>query len=329
MPVAQLPPKDIIYYGPQIGDKRHHFKYSQCSRRKKALCIGINYIGSPNQLNGCINDAKRMRTFLMNHYGFKPGDIVLLTDDGKSQRQRPTKRNIIDAMKWLVRDAQADDSLVFHFSGHGGQTPDKDGDEADGYDEVIYPLDWKRAGHIVDDDMHDIMVKPLPEGCRLTAIFDCCHSGSALDLPYMYGRNGKIKREPNLSRAAGDDIFGDRSFNDREYGVNELARDFEGMDRRLGDARRRRRYVLKIKTSPADVISWSGCKDSQTSADTFQNNVATGAMSYAFIKCLKENPNVTYQELLINIRKILKNRFSQKPQLSASHPIDTSVRFLI
>lgn len=33
---------------------------------------------------------------------------------------------------------------------------------------VIYPLDFKRAGHITDDVMHDVLVKPLPAGCRLT-----------------------------------------------------------------------------------------------------------------------------------------------------------------
>lgn len=37
---------------------------------------------------------------------------------------------------------------------------------------VIYPLDFETAGHIVDDLMHDIMVRPLPPGCRMTAIFD-------------------------------------------------------------------------------------------------------------------------------------------------------------
>lgn len=37
-------------------------------------------------------------------------------------------------------------------SGHGGQTQDLDGDEDDGYDEVIYPVDFKTAGHITDDD---------------------------------------------------------------------------------------------------------------------------------------------------------------------------------
>ena len=36
-------------------------------------------------------------------------------------------------------------------SGHGGQTKDLDGDEADGYDEVIYPVDYDNAGHLVDD----------------------------------------------------------------------------------------------------------------------------------------------------------------------------------
>lgn len=70
-------------------------------------------------------------------------------------------------MQWLVRDAKPNDSLFFHCmfftyiyiigsqflvdSGHGGQTKDLDGDEDDGYDEVIYPVDFKTNGHIVDD----------------------------------------------------------------------------------------------------------------------------------------------------------------------------------
>lgn len=36
----------------------------------------------------------------------------------------------------------------------------------------------------------------------------------------------------------------------------------------------------QTRTSPADVIMWSGCKDSQTSADTNEAGRATGAMSY-------------------------------------------------
>jgi hypothetical protein len=45
------------------------------------------------------------------------------------------------------------------------------------------------------------LVKPLPEGCRLTAIFDSCHSGTVLDLPYVYSTKGTIKQ--NIFKDAG------------------------------------------------------------------------------------------------------------------------------
>jgi hypothetical protein len=78
---------------------------------------------------------------------------VVLTDDTRDSRRIPTKANIMGAMKWLVKDAKAHDSLFFHCecaiyipnqsayvfldSGHGGQIRDTDGDEADGYDEGV------------------------------------------------------------------------------------------------------------------------------------------------------------------------------------------------
>lgn len=75
----------------------------------------------------------------------------------------------------------------------------------------------------------------------------------------------------------------------------------------------------QTKTSPADVISWSGCKDSQTSADTQEAGRATGAMSYAFISALTKYPQQSYVQLLNTIRDELKGKYDQKPQLSASH----------
>lgn len=40
--------------------------------------------------------------------------MILLVDDARNPRQLPTKQNIIDAMRWLVRDACPNDSLFFH-----------------------------------------------------------------------------------------------------------------------------------------------------------------------------------------------------------------------
>jgi hypothetical protein len=52
-------------------------------------------------------------------------------------------------------------------------------------DETICPADFERAGMITDDQVFNLIVAPLPSGCRLTAVMDCCHSGTGLDLPWI------------------------------------------------------------------------------------------------------------------------------------------------
>ncbi|KAJ7889833.1 hypothetical protein B0H14DRAFT_3855595 [Mycena olivaceomarginata] len=178
---------------------------------------------------------------------------------------------------------------------------------------VIYSVDYKRAGHIVDD------VKPLPAGCRLTARIRFLSLRNRVrlvpDLPYIYDSHWRLRR--------------------RQVSAHARAR----------------------KATPADVISLSGCKDGQTSADTFAGGVAVGAASHvrvlpcssslssvpivlprlpsfpsplrfnfgsltlgqAFIKAIEMHPNQSYQEILHNIRIILHPKFSQKPQQLASH----------
>jgi len=189
-------------------------------------------------------------------------------------------------MKWLVQGACQHDSLFFHYSGHGGRTKDTDGDELDGWDEVIYPVDWEKSGGIVDDLMNELMVRPLPAGCRLTAVFDSCHSGSALDLPYMYTHRGMAKTA--------------------------------------------NAYAMRNRGGPGDVISFSGSTDLGTSADTTQNGHATGAMSWALIKCLTAKPQQSYQSLLLNVRALLKKQhFSQVPQLGATHRMNGTYKFIM
>ncbi|KAJ7670755.1 caspase domain-containing protein [Mycena polygramma] len=138
--VVQLPvsaPRPLVqqqqhhHQAPFMPAISPHFQYSKCTGRRRALCIGINYRGQRHELRGCINDAKHVFSFLVRHAGYKAEDIVVLTDDSPHARSQPTRQNIIDAMRWLVRDARPHDALFFHYSGHGGQTPDRDGDEVD------------------------------------------------------------------------------------------------------------------------------------------------------------------------------------------------------
>ncbi|CAG8482681.1 6340_t:CDS:2 [Diversispora eburnea] len=194
--------------------------------------------------------------------------------------------NIIREMKNFVKNVEKGDS------GHGGQQMDPDNDEDDGYDETIMPLDFQTNGQIVDDvEMHHMMVDPLPAGVALTAIFDSCHSGTVLDLPYIYSTQGHVKK-PKIVEG--------------------------GKKKNTAAGERIRRKNLETKSSPAEIIMFSGCKDDQTSSDVTTNGVSTGAMSHAFIKALQEGgKNQTYKELLNRLRAILREKYSQRPQLSS------------
>ncbi|GBL51805.1 Ca(2+)-dependent cysteine protease [Candidozyma auris] len=304
------------------------FQYSNCSGKRKALLIGINYYGTKNELRGCINDVKNMSRFLNEYFGYSYDDMVILTDDQRELARIPTRENIIRAMQWLVKDARPNDSYFFHISSHGGLVPDENGDEEDGFDSCIYPLDFERAGPLVDDTMHDLMVKPLPQGCRLTALFDCCHSGTALDLPFVYSTKGVVK-EPNVWKDAGTGAF--KAFMDYERGdIGGAISAVSGIFKKVTNARSvNRDAIIQSKMSAADVISMSGCKDDQTSADAKEAGQNTGAMSWAFISVLKQSNNHSYLSLLNEMRNLLSAKYSQKPQLSCSHPQDMNLRFIM
>ncbi|KUL82904.1 hypothetical protein ZTR_10412 [Talaromyces verruculosus] len=320
------PPSESVAFG-HGAPQGYNFRYSQCTGKRKALLVGINYFGQKGQLRGCINDVKNMSSYLNQAFGYAREDMVLLTDDQQNPMSQPTKANILRAMHWLVKDAQPNDSLFFHYSGHGGQTPDLDGDEDDGYDEVIYPVDFRVAGHIVDDEMHRIMVRPLQPGVRLTAIFDSCHSGSALDLPYIYSTQGVLK-EPNLAKEAGAGLLSIVSSYARGD-MGGMASAAMGLIKKATKGDGAYQKTRQTKTSPADVIMWSGSKDEQTSQDATINGQATGAMSWAFINALKKNPQQSYVQLLNSIRDELASKYSQKPQLSCSHPLDTNLLYVM
>lgn len=137
---------------------------------------------------------------------------------------------------------------------------DISGDEEDGYDETIYPVDFEdyegTSGQIIDDDMHDILVRPLCEGCRLTCIFDSCHSGTVLDLPFIYSTKGVLK-DQNLFKDAGKGLLSAGiayATGDRPRAISELME----LGRELFSARDIEEENKRRNFSPADVIMFSG-----------------------------------------------------------------------
>jgi hypothetical protein len=160
---------------------------NQINKRKRrlALCIGINYTGTSSALQGCINDALNIREVLCSKYGF---DVTLITDNTDIP---PTQANIIGAIHELVQASKAEDveEVFLSYSGHGSWIRDYNGDEIDGRDEVIVPLDFERTGFLSDDIINQAL-KGAGADCRVVALFDSCHSGSVLDLQYRFNVPG-------------------------------------------------------------------------------------------------------------------------------------------
>ena len=251
---------------------------------KNALLIGINYINTPDQLYGCINDTNNMKDFLQNKFNYNTFNI--LTDN---TNKKPNKLNIINELTNLLVNANNGDNIFFLYSGHGTCTIDLNNDEMDGQDEMIVPLGASDMNScILDDELNNIIMKYLKVGVKLFMIFDSCFSGTVVDLKYNYLTNNT-------------DIIT----------INP-----------------------KVKDTPGQVIMISGCRDDQTSADTYvnylNNDISSGAMTYSFLQTIQQlGVNINLKTLIENMRKILKdNGFPQIPQLSSGNQLDISKTIL-
>jgi hypothetical protein len=146
--------------------------------QKRALLIGINYIGTPYELNGCINDVNGFSDLLSKSYGYT--SITIIND---TTATKPTRENILSALNDLFVNTKSGDQLFLVYSGHGTQTWDTNGDETDGIDEAIVSSDMNI---ITDDEIKAVIMSKLIEGVSLMAVFDSCNSGTVMDLKYQY-----------------------------------------------------------------------------------------------------------------------------------------------
>jgi len=134
---------------------------------RTALCIGIDAYPDPQTLFGCVNDSREWGT-LFQALGFT---VTSLHNDAA------TRSAITDTLALHVRQLRAGDIFLLQYAGHGTQFPDDTGDEPDGKDEALCPVDMMTAGFIRDDEIRTIMNR-IPDGARVIAFIDCCHSSS-------------------------------------------------------------------------------------------------------------------------------------------------------
>ena len=157
------------------------------AQTKRALLVGISDYGNVNEdpnkwsnISGA-NDIKLLKP-LFSQQGFK---ITSLVD------AEATYSSIIRSLDKLTKSCKKGDLVYVHFSMHGQPIEDLNGDEEDGWDEALIPVDarmrfeegvYEGKKHLLDDTLeeyfNDIRSKIGTKG-QLYVVLDACHSGTA------------------------------------------------------------------------------------------------------------------------------------------------------
>lgn len=160
--------------------------FSANGQSARALLVAVDKYPEQNGWNDihATNDIKLIEPIL-HRTGFASQNITILTNE------QATKAAIIKALEMLATHSRSGDYIYIHFSCHGQQMADNNGDEVDGLDEVLIPYDAQRryikevyegANHLRDDELGLLLdamrLKVGGKGSLLLSL-DACHSGTA------------------------------------------------------------------------------------------------------------------------------------------------------
>jgi hypothetical protein len=251
--------------------------------KKKALIVGISdYAPLQPSLKSSAVEIAQWRDLLVERFEFADADIRLVAE------RRATKTAIIDRLMWLLGDARPGDQLVFIFCGHGVRARRRDsaGDLLDLQDEglvphpggAVDPLDVA----IFDDDLMAVYCSmAVPAGARPTFIFDCCYSG------------GIDFSEPDQLRKS---IILPVDLAHRNRGVTNVVRFGLGVTR------------TDVCVHPV-IVTASGERD--VAIEVGPDDDKRSLFSSHAIAALRENPALSYQDLITTITPLMKSDAQQ------------------
>lgn len=231
--------------------------------QKLALCIGINYVGTANELSGCLNDASDWHAELAAR-GFAV-DLLLERD--------ATKASILDNLRAKVGQLKRGDVLVVTNSSHGTYVRDQSGDESDGTDEAMCPYDLPNL--VLDDDLYDVF-SMRAVGSRVVMVSDSCFSGTLNRMMAPVGKGGEARKVRFLPPTA------------------------EWLPSRL--VPRSAKATVGAKQLVSSGLLLSGCNDREYSYDAFIDGRARGAASWAYLTALRDANPANYAAWIKAVR---------------------------
>ena len=230
-----------------------------------SLHIGVNvvdpntYIPAPQVLAGCVNDANAMQN-IASGQGFQTRTML---------DQQATSGAVLTALSQMASMSVAGDIALITYAGHGGQVPDSNSDEEDGYDETWCLYDRQ----VLDDELHR-MYSQFPAGSRIVVVSDSCHSGTVARMVLALATREALVRNP-----LGREFWGE------QVNVPKLRPRSMPLSTCLADSERRRDLYASVQalsgggdrnaSLSAELILISGCQDNQLSSDGDFNGLFT------------------------------------------------------
>ena len=224
-----------------------------------ALTIGLNavnpkhYEGWKGELNACEADAGDMAD-IAQAQKFKVQ--TLLT-------KRATRSAVLAGMARAAKALKAGDIFLLSYSGHGGQIPDRNSDEADHQDETWCLYD----GELIDDEIYTALGR-FKRGVRVLAFSDSCHSGTSIKEMFYAARaaaTGTGAPKPRYRNMPSSVAL-------RTYRAH----------RAMYDKLQKSVKSNAEQTVQASAILISGCQDSQLSLDGDFNGLFTANLLRAW-----------------------------------------------
>lgn len=262
---------------------------------KWALLVGISDYGNAREEPGrwCnihgANDIKLLKPLLAKE-GFK---VTALSN------AQATHNSIVKALEQLANTTRRGDTVYLHFSMHGQPFEDLDGDEEDGWDEALIPVDaemlysegkYEGNNHLLDDELEgyfEIIRSKIGGSGQLVVVMDACHSGTA-----SRGDNDHIRGTREAFSQSGKEYAPDRTKETNDY------------------------FAVETKPGQSPVLFVEACRSYQTNTEVRDAVTDTwyGSLSYYIAEAYREGKKTGSDEWLEAIRTGMAGRHSLRKQ---------------
>lgn len=254
------------------------------AQRKRAFMVGISHYDTAltgyqwNNINGA--EDVRLLSPILKKQGFYLNTLI---------DEQATYQNIISQLSSFIRKTKKGDIVYLHFSTHGQPVEDLNGDEADGWDEAIVPIDaykiYKKGSyegkrHLLDDQLNEF-VKQLrekvgPKGF-LYVVIDACHAGTS-------------------SRANDETVRGTKvgfTYNNKVFKPS---------------TEKKSHYKVEASSKMSNVMYLEACRPDQVNVEIKVKDKRYGPLSYNIAQALQAKPlSTNANDFLSNVKASIMN----------------------